>query len=389
MLFSHKHDKKTVVVFDVQSSIVRASLITLESGANPHVLLTVDQLISYREESNANYLIKATLQALDSCEELINRYINASRHKNYDGKRDIIKISEVHFVLSSPWIVSKARTITQTFPKALAIDKKIVMGLISEERKKDVPEQAENIEIIEEKIFDVKLNGYSVDDWEGKMVNSIDVSFAVSIAGSGMIQRFKQSAISMVSEKNTYFHSALLLQHVGMSIILPENKDYVLIHAHGELSDVVIAENGACMFFGSFPYGTNSMIRSIAKELKVGMNTADSLITLSVSGHLDPVEEEKTVKVMDAVSERWNSSFKNLLEGTKHFSRAFLAVIITARIHEKFFTDNFMRAYPEAKIEPFSMDKLLLHVSFGTGAEQLRLTGLYAVAINNLSDTRS
>jgi cell division ATPase FtsA len=59
-----------------------------------------------------------------------------------------------------------------------------------------------------------------------------------------------------------------------------ERDTYTLIHAHGELSDVVVVVRGACVFFGSYPTGIRSIVRAVAEATKTDEEAADSFLAL-------------------------------------------------------------------------------------------------------------
>lgn len=391
---SHRKKGKTILILDVQSSIARASVVSyLEGDLKPRVTFTAERTVPYRPQAGTSYLIKSTLDALKECVDAGANFVrksnaggdHPSKTETY-GSGAIPKVSEIHFVLSSPWVVSKAKTIKQTFPRPTTVTRKGVVTMIEKERAGDAPEQTDLVEIVEEKIFSVKLNGYHIADWEGKVVKELEVSFAVSVAGSGMIERFRESCTRIVRPDEIFFHSALLLQHIGVKMFLPDKDDYMLIHAHGELTDVVATEGGECVFFGSFPIGINTIVRAIGKATKISTDTADSLVTLFAGGYMDKVEEANAVDAIDTAAKNWNEEFAKLLRESGHDFRQFHAVVVTARAHEEFFTQSFCRAHPEAKIEPFTAEQMTDRVSFGPHTEVLRLTGLYAIAINSLSN---
>ncbi len=377
----------------MQSSIVRASVVNYADGdTKPRITFMVERNVSYRPQAGTSYLIKSTLDALKECVDASVSFVhelsagdNHSHGAENDESETIPKVSEIHFILSSPWTVSKAKTITQTFERPTAVTKKGVMAIIEKERVSDAPEQTDLVEIVEEKIFSVRLNGYHIADWECKAAKELEVSFAVSVAGSGMIERFRELCAHIVWYDKIFFHSALLLQHIGVKAFLPEKNDYILVHAHGELTDIVAAEDGDCVFFGSFPIGINTIVRAVSKAAKISTGAADSLVTLFAGGYMDKVEEANAVGAIDNAAKDWNEEFAKLLRESGHAFRPFHAVVVTARAHEEFFTQSFRRAHPEANIEPFNAEQMTERVSFSPRTEVLHLTGLYALAVNSLS----
>ena len=112
MFFSHKYGTLNLVL-DLQSSVVRGALVEMREGKSPLVLFTYDVAIPYRSNSGSEYLIKATLNAVN---EVINETL---KHLHIRSSVEKIpkKISEINYVLSSPWIISQARTLSLVFKK--------------------------------------------------------------------------------------------------------------------------------------------------------------------------------------------------------------------------------------------------------------------------------
>jgi hypothetical protein len=46
--------------------------------------------------------------------------------------------------------------------------------------------------------------------------------------------------------------------------MMPDKNDYVYIHAHSELTDIIIVKRGICENISSFPIGTSNLIRKIS-----------------------------------------------------------------------------------------------------------------------------
>lgn len=384
MLFSKHRNNKTILIFDVQSAIVRASVVNYSGSEKPRVLFTAERMLIYRKETGTAHLIKDTLDALQGCVDSAMKFVHdeAAKPKKETGSAIDSKISEIHFVLSSPWIVSKAKTITQVYKRPVTVTKNGIVSIIERERVGDAPDQTGPVEIIEEKIFSVRLNGYHIIDWEGKTAQNIGISFAVSVAGTGMIQRFRDICRHIVPERKISFHSSLLLQHVGIKILKPEKRDYALIHIHGELTDLVISEDNDCVFFGSFPMGIATVTRLIGRETKSSDNAADSLIALYSGDYLDKSNGAVTTTAVEHAIDVWNEGLSKLLKESGHSLRT---TIITAKTHEEFFKQSFKRTHSGSKIESFTVEEISDHVSFGPRSEMLRLTGLYAISINSLT----
>ncbi len=380
MLFSSK-DKlgRLELIFDIQSSIVRGSLMLLKHGEVPHILWMQSVDITYRPKGGSAYLIKMAVRAVEDVSMSAHAYVR-DKHD-----RDPLppKIAGVHFVLTSPWIVSRARTISQKFPKDTRITRARIAEIIKAERSELSSDESGGLTSIEEKIFDVRLNGYSIPEWEGNMARTLEVSFALSIAGNRMIEYFAKAARRAGAHETPRFHSSLLLQHAGMMIATPLNDSYALVHAHGELTDLVMVDNRSCVLFGSHPVGVHTIVRNIAHALKISEPTADSLLSIHEDGKLSAENDIAGIRAIEGASAGWVNGCKKLIAMAPE-NRYPTQAVISARTHEKFFRDSFITAYPSVKTSLLNTDDLTRLVTFDPKIETLRLTVLYAVAIQAL-----
>jgi hypothetical protein len=98
---------------------------------------------------------------------------------------------------------------------------------------------------------------------------------------------------------------------------------------------------------------------------------------------LDTAHDAAGKKAIAGASAAWINECGKLISLTPPRFRPTQA-IISARTHEPFFMDSFTNTYSSIKVHPLDADMLDELASFDTGAEKLRLTILYAVAIARL-----
>ncbi len=357
MLFSNTNKNgKVLIILNVESSAVHGSLVLFDETDAPKVLYTHSSTITWKPHTNSTYLIKTTEKAL---RENINMLI---RQHNIQSEKDDIpkKISAIHYALSSPWLVSEAKVISMTFENETKISKEFILKLIEDERTKLLPSQSEPLKIFEEKIFDIKLNGYSLDDWQNKWAKSLDISFTVSIAGAHTVDRFASICEQIVKKNNIFFHSSLLLQFIGIEKFFHINRDYSILNVHGELTDIAIIRDKSCVFFGSFPIGTRTLIRKVSNSTKIDQQSADSLITLFTGGHLDVTVNKKGFLAIESIYEGWVRELGKTIDTSKYKVKTIEHIILTASAHENSLTMALSKIQPNIKITMASEIDLIL-----------------------------
>lgn len=369
-----------MLIIDVQSSVVRGALVHSHQSGIPSIIYTHDVSIPYKPHTGSSYLIKMVLRGIQEINEAVRSNLSVSAASgSIPGK-----VSSVHFVLSSPWVVSQAKTISLSFKDDTSINRAFIADVVAGERKK-MSANADDIRVIEEKVFDVRLNGYSVSSWESRHTRELGVSFVVSIAGGRMIDKFIQEVSSVVHKTNRiHFHSSIFLQHLGIQKTMPRSDSYALIHVHGELTDVALVREGFCTFFGSYPFGVQHIIRTVASEMKTSEANAESMLDLVMKKDVDTAHARKEAQIIANMKQGWVSELKKLLKTSPTPEAIPAKVIISARLHEEFFMESFRLAYPRSTPEHLDIENILPYVSYGTHADRLRLTGLYVAAIHTL-----
>lgn len=382
MLFSSKQKTELALLLDVQSSIVRGSLVNLKSKSNPIFIFTHAVPIPFKQDVNSGYLVKVTLRAINEVVETVLKELSV---RNSSGVIQDLpsKINHVHFILSSPWIVSQAKTLKLSFPKYTKVTPDKLRPYLEEERNKLTGDDADHLAVIEEKVFDVRLNGYSIPNWQNKIIKDLEVSFVISVAGTKLIKSFSGIANKAVPMNKIFFHSCLLLQNMGIQKILKTRADYSLIHIHGEITDVVVINKHSCTFFGSYPLGINSIIRKISLATKTNIQAAESLLTLFMNSQLDPAHSDSTQKSVSQISQEWMTDLLKLLNNTHVPVSSLDEVIISAHSHDQYFLQIFQKLKPQSTITLLSIEDVKSHVDFILQTEKLRIMGLCATAIHN------
>jgi len=383
MFFSRKTEGRVVLLMEVQSSMIRGSLIWLREGKLPEILFTDSRAVPYKAHADTSYFIKVNIRALGETVSAVAKHLYAFR-KDPDHHEVPDRIAEAHYALSSPWIVSQARTLSVTFDHDSKVTASKLDSILEAEREKLVPPGAAETEIIEEKVFDVRLNGYSVSSWQDKECRELEISYALTAASVNITKKFREAVSELIRPGRVHFHSSLLLMYVGFAAIMPDRESYTLVHIHGELTDVSVVKHRSCVFFGSYPFGSQTLVEKIGKAANLDRGSAESLLSLTIGGKLDPEHGETMRPVIGELGLGWASGFKGLFKQAPFSGTVPKHTIITSRMHEAFFVDSFKKANPDADVEALSADMVAEHAVFDRLVEHNRLVGTYASAIHSL-----
>lgn len=382
MFFLKTENRELILILDVQSSVVRGSLAIHDPSQIPHIIFSYNAVIPWKSRTDSNYLVKTTLRAVSETVEACRRFIHISK-----GKADMPShIGTMHFILSSPWIISHAKVISESYAKPMIVTHSHVMKLIEADKSSLGEVTGGSLGVIEQKIFAISLNGYPTASWEDQQARHLEVSYAMSAVGSKMIERFKEACGKGNHSSKIRFHSSLLMQKIGLQAIMPDLDEFALLHIHGELTDLALINGSSCTFFGSFPFGVRTLVRKIAAAEKTDIQTADSLLTLYTGGHFDETHSKDSMERIKNIGNGWTSELSKILNDNssaesviRNMPRKILA---STWSHDDFFLQAILNAYPKSKPELISIESITPKVAFDLRSERRRLTGLYALAIH-------
>jgi len=383
MFSSNKVKKKIVLILDIQSSVVRGSLVIVGGADLPKIIFTYWSNINFKSGDTDALFIKSTLDEIRKIIQLAQRFL--SHKANMSNYTDVHrKIANVHYVLSSPWIVSEAKILSKRFEKETEITQKYICDLIAEDREKMTSSKVEPLQVIEQKIFDVRLNNYSLSNWEHKLTKVLDVSFTVSVAGSKMIDNFIRECSCIVRSSKIHFHSSLLLQYISIEKVLEPGQSYGLVHIHGDETDISIVKQKACVFFGSYSFGVKTVVDKIATLTKNGKQAADSLVVLYTGGKLDYDQNKKNIESIQTVAKEWFGELKKVLTSSNLDIKPPMSIIVTAWAHDDFFVKILKNSISGVPVYILSIDDLVAEVNFEGASEKRRLTALHAITVHSL-----
>lgn len=378
-LFSFGGNKeKITLILDIQSSVVRGALVRGIEKGTPSILHSCIIHVPYRANSGSSYLIKKTVSSVSEVFDDAFRYISTLDKKVFADKLD-----SVHFALSSPWITSIARVVSIEEDSEVNIDKKLIQKIINTEREK-IATDANILSVIEEKVFDVRLNGYSISDWEDKDAKDIEISYTSSYASQNVIDKLRDCCHHRISKSRIYFHSSLLLQYLGLQNIYDNTQNYCIVYLHGELTDTVVVRRGFPVFFGSFPFGVQTLIRKLAKNAKVEEGTAESMLSILTNNHADMANFESNQKIINEVNSGWQDQLKKILSSEIDTEILESDFIVSSRTHEDFFISSVRQIFTKARVQSLSSDLVQSKVPFSNDSDHIRLLALYASALTSV-----
>jgi cell division ATPase FtsA len=378
--FSKREKEKYSLIVDIQSGLVRGALVLNRETLPPIIQRVVTKTIPRKIHTNSNYINKMMLKALSNV-----LLMTSENHL----------ISRVDIVLSSPWVLSHSKAVRIKFDKNTTVTEEVISNLVDIERKKletefstthkQIPNIYNDLNYIEQKVFDIKLNGYSVSEYIGRVAKDLEISIAMTLSSKVILNRINSVIDKFINSKNIKYHSALLMNFSALRKMMSDKNDYVYIHAHSELTDVIVVKKGLCANISSFPLGTANLIRKISHIFKQSDEVADSMMSLYQGGKLNEVEAKQVLKIIEEFSHGWIALYRRILESTTETGGIPRLIFLSTHSHSEIFKDLIVKNTKEdIHIVDFNLENIESDITFAKTSENNQLIKMYALALEDV-----
>ena len=369
-LFSNKKEGQRIIILDIQSGLVRGAVILKKESGPVLITSMVTKAISGTTEiKNADHLSKRTIKLLSDVVDHLARDV------------DSYEIDRIEYILSSPWVHSKLKTVKINYEKETEIDQNVLKDVIKSEDKNMMT--GTDSRVIERKIFDVRLNGYPTANIASKKAHSLEVSMVTSFSSDKFLSKVSSTVNRHFDCKKDTLHSGLLLQFMALRDILKDRNEFIYIHVHSELTDMIIVKDGLCKHIASFPFGMKTLLRKISKGTKETVESSDSLLSLYQGSKLSETEQNRMKEIVVPLMTEWvklgSDSFKDIFD----IANIPKTVYLSAHSHFDLFKQAliFDNIYNFDVVSYDSIDSGN-EVIFAKGVAQSNMMKIYATTLN-------
>lgn len=342
------------LVIDIQSDVIEGTLIKFPPKAQaplaPEILYSASLHIPRKINTDGDYLTKMMLRTVEDLSLGMAKEMKGITKESLDS---------IHYILSSPWVLSQSKTINVEYERETEVTDKTVREIIDADRKDLISKNAADMVFVEQKIFDVQLNGYSIAHYQGKKAKNLKISFAFTLSSEHIIKKIQGAVAQHLRVKKEHFHSAILLQYLSSRALTAEGEEYVVLHVHGELTDVVAVKKGFSSYLASFQFGTSTLTRKVCHSLDGKYETTCSLLSMYMDKKLNDEEVKKVETVLMQVLKGWQAECSKTFDGIGEH------VALPRRVHlysDKMYAPLFKIILEQANFEVVIHDEPLREV---------------------------
>ncbi len=311
-IFGQKEKQDLVLVFDVRSSSVGASLFKAQKSGVPKILMSVREPVLQSETVNVDKFLFSTIKALD--------VVAGQAFKAGFGVP-----KNIYCVLASPWYISETRIITLKKDKPFLFTLAMADELIKKETETFKAEHLEKyvkakqeIRVVELKTIKTILNGYETKNPINQSVQDVEMTLFLSMTPEQVLTSFEEVINKYFHHKVIKFSSFTMASFAVMHNLFSDQPNFLLIDIGGEVTDISMIKRNVFTESISFPLGRHFIVRGICEAVSCTPAEAESYIALINAGHADEATLKKLGTIVDQLKTEWLKSFQESLANLSH-----------------------------------------------------------------------
>ncbi|OGF68576.1 hypothetical protein A3H65_03165 [Candidatus Giovannonibacteria bacterium RIFCSPLOWO2_02_FULL_45_14] len=301
MFFSRLKKEKKILVFDIGSSSVGASLLSKKEDEIPAFLSFSHLRLPLLENPDFNHIERHAKKAI---KEISENLIKSNGKKLPDV---------IYLVLSVPWYFSNTKHVKIDRRDTFRVTEDLVDKIMEDElelfsrKGKEKLDDPEGIEILEQEKMKFIVNGYPIVNPYGKDTNKLELFIYLSAARKSFVRNiddilkhfFWRAQIKFISEPFSLFR-------VLSEMVNPKD-GYLVVDVGGEVTEIYLIRDGVLEDTKSFIWGANLVIRRVASSLNMGLGDALSFFSARSGGDMKHATDEKLSSAALGVCSEWQS----------------------------------------------------------------------------------
>ncbi len=312
--FTKKCRDSYSLVFNIGSGSISGGIIKFTEKAGVDMVYYQKESIPFQLEIS----IPKHLELMKSTLDILANKIQSEGLKKLNlntGKN--IRISKVFYAFSSPWSISQTKTIRIKESKPFKVTDIYLNHIIEEQEKQFQTDIAKNGKIIENKIIQVKINDYVINDFNNKLAKNLELSVFLTVVPEEILQIVDDAVSKTFHLKDIYCHSSALATFSVIRNLFPQKEDFISIDISEEITDISVIKDNIITSNVSIPFGRNHFIRELSIVLNVSEEIADSMVNMHNTKDNDELAAMKLSVAMDKAAVNWFTKILSVLDSLK------------------------------------------------------------------------
>lgn len=315
-IFRNKQ-RELSLVFDIASGAVGGAIVEFGGTEPPRIIYNHRKLIFFDERPDSGELLKEITKKLDTVAEMLSK--EGLRRVAEAGLRSG-HIKRVHYIFSSPWVVSHTKVVTIRKESEFKVTRKMAEEVAEQEQDNYMKSLGlytgeNNINarstVIEHLLLRMRVNGYDTMNPFGREAKSLELPFFMSVIDNKALEAMESAVAKHFHYRKSSAHSFVLSLYTTLQNIWGAEVDFIAVDINGELTDITLIRGGVIAETASFPLGINSIVRHAAKALSISTELAESRVQVYMANKASDDEGRKIREVLLGIRDEWVKSFED------------------------------------------------------------------------------
>lgn len=300
------------LVVDVGSASIGLGLVRFSKEGIPQIVYTTRIPLVIAEKPTYDTFLPKLLLFLKKglqnfTEELENKQLRTKA------------IRHVHIFYASPWYRARTKRASFKEKRPIKINQLFIDKILQTQKNEflkdnNILSDDSRLTIIEEKILDVRLNGYKTNNPIGKNATSVELAFYIGTVPDKIIKNVEDTLRDVIRHKRIYHHTFPLAAYSSILDVFPHDNTFLHIDITGEITDIYLVREDVLEKTVTFPSGRNLLIRIIAEKFNVSSSGALSYLDLYLSGNADTKFADLMQNAVQSVGDEWNIFYNDAVE---------------------------------------------------------------------------
>lgn len=309
----------TRIVFNLKSSSVELAIVDF-TGTQPNILFSKTEILPFKEKLDSGGLKEKTFETID---KMLGEAISKNMKDLNDCKRTEI-------IFYSPWFL----------PELVLEEHKGKKAKLKEifNQKVKPPQQPDYLQI-ENKITNIKVNGYSLETLKDIETEDVEINVFRSFVSKDTVKRIEQVIQKRLRHLHDFsFSSSNMLIFESIKNLFFDTDNFVFINVGEEITEIGVSQEDALEFITTVPNGINEFSRKI-ETFTDQKNNLDSLSFLSekqTDENLSPdakkiseLKNDLLNKILESLKQNYKELPRRIFISTKSSNMNFVKMILS------------------------------------------------------------
>lgn len=167
--------------------------------------------------------------------------------------------------------------------------------------------------VIENETMSVALDGYKYSRTTVGIASKVEINQYVSIGSAALLGYFKNTIENFFPKTKIRFQTFTFAAYTVFKDLMIGEKDFFLIDAAGDITDILVISDGVLAEHRTFPFGRRQILKKLATLAGTVPAEAESLLKLLTENKASQTASTRASQALEKIFVDWSASFINTI----------------------------------------------------------------------------